>query len=119
MRHEAPLRYGDDGPWHYVSSSSRGAYPIGYCTTACDHASSDEAHEHYRQYVLDNLREVETDRDTMYRCEIDGCDVFTQKGLAEPDGYASRHLCDDHRARWAYETAFYPAGGSIRESWSS
>lgn len=120
MRHEKPAQYGENGPWHYVSmKAGQGGYPIGYCTQGCTHATAEEAHEHYRQYVLDHLRDETYGGDVQYRCEVEGCDAWTQKGMAEPDGFTSHHLCDSHRNREAYEAAFYPPDRPIREAWVS
>ena len=119
MRHLCAIRYGKDGPYHYVSLSRRGGHPIGYCTTACTHETPEEAHEHYRQWVLDNLRFVQFGQDVQYRCAVEGCDDWTKAGLQEPDGYHAEHLCEEHRNRDSYERSFYPPGGGVREAWVS
>lgn len=119
MRHEGAFQFGQNGPWHYASVSKRGGHPIGYCTADCEHATPEEAHEHYRQYVLDHLREETYGGDVQYRCEVNGCDAWTQQGMSEPDGYAGHPLCDEHRNRETYEAEFYPAGGPVREAWVS
>lgn len=118
MRHEGPFQFGNDGPWHYASvKAGKGGHPIGYCTEACSHALPEQAHEHYRQYVLDHLTEQSIGEDTQHRCAVDGCEAWTQAGLQEPDGYHFELLCDEHRNRDTYEAEFYPADGPIRESW--
>ncbi|HET9118504.1 MAG TPA: hypothetical protein VFN75_10615 [Pseudonocardiaceae bacterium] len=119
MRHECATRHGENGPYHYVSLGRDGGYPIGYCTTACDHQTAEEAHEHYRQYVLDHLREMAIGADTQHRCAVPDCDNWTQKGLQEPDGYGHALLCDEHRNRATFEQHFYPADGPVREAWVS
>ena len=118
MRHLKPAQYGEGGPWHYASVSRRGGHPIGYCTVDCDHATPEEAHEHYRQYVLDHLRDVSIAEDTQHHCEASDCKAWTQQGLQEPDGFAMHLLCDEHRTRDTYEAEFYPAG-QVREAWVS
>lgn len=119
MRNERPAQWGDGGPWHYVSLNDKGGYPIGYCTHDCDHATREEAHEHYRQWVLDGLREVTGDPSTLRLCQVEGCPAYTDKALGEPDGWRLAHLCDEHRNRGEYERSFYPPGSAVRESWVS
>jgi hypothetical protein len=95
-----------------------GGHPIGYCTTGCTHQTPEEAHEHYRQWVLDHLHEVEFGTDVQYRCAVEGCDIWTQKGLGS-GGYRAEYLCGEHRNRDTYERCFYPPDSGIRESWES
>lgn len=118
MRHEGPFRYDKNGPWHYASVSRRGSHPIGYCTYDCTHATAEEAHEHYRQWVLDHLVE-EAYRNTKYVCAVKDCEEWTQFGLGNPDGYGGEALCDKHRNREAFEANFYPPDSPVRESWGS
>ena len=124
MRVERAAQYGPDGPWHYASiKNGVGGYPIGYCTTECKHTTEDEACEHYRQWLLDNLKGFMGRPDTLHRCEARmfgdiRCPKFTDGGLGEPGGFDMHHLCDDHRNRETFERCFRPVG-SVGEAWVS
>lgn len=118
MRHEAPFPYGDTGFWHYASVSSRGGYPIGYCTRECTHATPEEAWEHMRQWMLDNLQEYEYSR-VQYVCSVDGCEEWTQRAYGVGGDYADHPMCEAHRNRETYEREFLPPDVGIIESWSS
>lgn len=118
MRHEHPAQYGEGGPWHYASTGRDGGYPIGYCTRECTHATPEEAHEHYRQWCLDNLVEYQY-ADTMYRCAVTGCEEWTQWSYGPAGDHASHSMCDAHRDRDTYEFEFYPENGGIIEAWVS
>lgn len=116
MRHHTVVARKGDGLFFYVSTHPRrGGYPCQGCDELCAHLTEDEAWEHHRQWVLDNLREQKI-VDQMLRCE--SCGDFTDGGLAEPDGYALRILCPAHRTRDEVERLHHPPG-SKDESWQS
>jgi len=61
------------------------------------HATSEEACECYKQYLLDNRVTLEfgTTKDTQHRCAVEGCENWTQKtAMVDHQTY---DLCDEHR----------------------
>lgn len=84
------------GHWHYTCFNRRlGTWPVGYCAqNDCDHKSSTEARECYRQYLLrERTREAEFSQ--AERCLV--CKVWTPKAMIVDHG-REFFLCDDHRS---------------------
>lgn len=115
MRHETAIQHGPDGPWHYVSASSKGGHPIGYCTEECQHKTAVEAFEHYRQYLLDTAH-YDGRQEAMRRCEV--CKTWTQGVVTYDHVWHSHHLCSVHSNRETLERIALPEGKHI-ESWRS
>ncbi len=117
MNHLKPRQKEGDGKWHYTSHNKRtGTYPIGYCADGCPgHDTAEDAAEHYRQYLLDNLRFTDDDPNasSQHRCEAEGCDVFTS-GAADAPGCMTRTLCAAHRNREAVDALLV-----VGEAWTS
>jgi len=120
VRYQAPAQRRTDGLWHYVSMNSEGTggHPIGHCADCCPgHATAEQAAEHYRQYLLDNLRFQDDLQDpgTLHKCEAPDCPNFTS-GSGHPVGtHAPRSLCASHRNRETFEKILGPVG----QSWVS
>ena len=97
------------GIYHYCC----GDHPTGYCTRECTHSTPEEAQEHYKEYILDNLTFQSPNDEKahgLYRCKE--CGKFTS-GLAY-FRYTMIKLCEDHLNR---ETAAKHI--QIGESWES
>ena len=124
MRRHTAARKGEGGGWHYVSLSSRGGHPLGYCWEHDPHETETEARECYARYLRDHVTldgttlnwqgcaapDDEQDRD---------CDRPTKK-LAQVSGSwgHSAALCDKHLTlEIAYEVMglLRPAG----DAWMS
>lgn len=67
------------------------------------HETAEEACECYKRYLLDNRVNFEfgTTEDTQHRCEVEGCENWTQK-VAMVD-HRTYNLCDEHRNMEALE----------------
>jgi hypothetical protein len=124
MMHLCPKQLAD-GRWRYAAINSRGGGPIGYCADHQDegHATSAEACECYRSYLVDRAMEHITGQPTLaddgsarelVRCEHEGCGALLT-GHISLAGYRSAALCVDHRSREDVERVIGPVG----ESWES
>lgn len=117
MRHLTVRRLGDTGPFHFVSLSSRGGHPTQGCTVTCDHATEDEAWEHHRQWLLDDLDMDGSDPDVALRCEV--CATFTTRRVRGQVAWGfTAALCDTHATRQVVEERHFPAGSRF-EVWES
>lgn len=116
MRHNTVLQRGEGGPFHYVSSGRDGAHPSGGCTSSCDHATREEAYEHHRQWLLDNLRSWDAENEQR-RCEE--CGEWTSRRVDGP-AMEPPHvvLCDAHDDRDVVEARHLPPGTKL-DSWGS
>lgn len=54
MRHLTAAQRGEGG-WHYVSASSEGGHPLGYCAEHEPHATEDEARACFRRWERDKI----------------------------------------------------------------
>lgn len=97
------------GKFHYTCRDT----PVGYCGPDCDHGSIEEACEHYKQYLLDNMLVVDDkpNAHAQYKCKI--CDVFTS-GYVHVGNYRMFILCADHRTRENVSDLL-----KVGESWES
>lgn len=99
MRHQTARQLERDGQimgWHYVSASSRGGYPLGYCAEHPPHETEQQARECYAKYQRDHVR---LDRKTLNwcGCEYQDCDKPTKTGAdIMYDGYHLAMLCEEH-----------------------
>lgn len=94
MRQLTAARKGENGGWHYVSLSSRGGYPIGYCDTHAPHATEEEARNCYNRWRRDGI-ELDVTLGAPSKC--DRCENFTQTGArVRGDGYDQVTLCSAH-----------------------
>lgn len=78
------------------------------------HETKEEACECYKRYLLDQRVRLDAGetKDTQHRCEVDGCEAWTQK-QASVD-HRTFLLCDDHRNMETLEKLF-----NVGEMWSS
>lgn len=83
------------GGWHYTAANRRlGTWPVGDCRDHEPHATSEEAEECFRQYLLGKL--VERELRDWTGCEV--CDTPTKKQLGTRPPLGQDHaLCDEHR----------------------
>lgn len=115
MNYYEALQRQTDKRWDYTRRNDGQVHAIGYCAGKYDvirndaslphperyhddgHATAEEACECYKQYVLDNLTNLEfgLTEDTQHKCEAPGCGAWTQK-VAMVDHHPY-NLCDDHR----------------------
>lgn len=83
------------GHWHYTVANRRlGTWPVGYCAELdCEHHSSTEARECYRQYLLrEKTHEVTFNQ--AEKCLV--CEAWTPTALIVGNG-REFFLCDEHR----------------------
>lgn len=125
MNHHGPrqvrLEDGSPGGWHYTCHNRRvGTYPEGYCTGHEPHETEQQARECYALWALDNARYDVKLSSQMLRCEIAGCDVWSQI-MAGPPGYSAFGrdvvLCDEHRNRAGLESVLGTSAGDCFGSW--
>lgn len=89
-------QYGEDrGEMIHRAQEERRPHQARYHENG--HETSEEACECYKSYLLDQHVRLDGAQtvDTQHRCEVDGCDEWTQK-LASVE-HRSFHLCDGHR----------------------
>lgn len=98
MRHLTAAQRGKDGGWHYVSMSSRGGHPLGYCAEHEPHPTEAEARECYTAYQRDNVEP--NGRWSWGCCDVEGCDNPARDGWhVSDDGYSLAVLCSEHNNR--------------------
>lgn len=96
MRQHTARQRGEGGGWHYVSLSSRGGYPLGYCADHEPHATEAEARECYAQYQRDHIV-LDAWKHNWCGCEVDGCGNPTKSSAKiEGDAYRMAALCPEH-----------------------
>lgn len=111
-----PRSHRDDaGRWRYTRMNDGHVWPIGYCAKNCPgHKTAEEAREHYRQYLLDNLQFTEGPDslpEALYRCAAPDCEEYTTGRATVRGRYLlSWFLCDEHRNRETVEQHFMPPG---------
>lgn len=110
MRTHTVLQRGEGGPWHYVSAGRDGAHPIEGCTPECTHATKEEAYEHHRVWLLDNLRRYDA-ADEQRKCEA--CGAWTTGRVSDRSGGLGHVLCPEHDARAWVEEHDLPPGTKL------
>lgn len=99
------------GRWHYTVMNRRlGTWPVGYCAqNDCDHRSSTEARECYRQYLL----KEKTHEVTFNQAEVClVCGIWTPTALIVDNGHEF-FFCDDHRSIQEVAKRFGTVGSII------
>lgn len=104
MRHYLPLeiKSGETGVgrWHYCCSHNGSAYPVGLCAKDCPgHATAQEAREHYRQGLLQDLRfEPITQAWPKFKCDVAGCGAEATRSCLVRDEIGGHRLriCEAH-----------------------
>ena len=95
-------RLGEFGKHAFASQEGRRVHRE--CYHEDGHATKEEACECYKRYLLDNDVNLEfgTTEDTQHRCEVEGCENWTQTvAMMNTRTY---DLCDEHRNVEALET---------------
>lgn len=104
MNYYEPLQRQTDKRWDYTRRNDGQIWAIGYCAGGQEdpyhedgHETPEEACECYKNYLLDNQVKLDfgTTEDTQHRCEMEGCEEWTQKVAMV--SHRTYNLCDDHR----------------------
>jgi hypothetical protein len=104
MNYYEALQRQTDKRWDYTQRRDGQTRAVGYCAGngaaphhEDGHETADEARECYKRFILDKLVKLEfgTTEDTQHRCEVEGCEGWTQK--VSMVNHRTYNLCDDHR----------------------
>lgn len=105
------------GKWHYTRMNDGVIWPIGFCSEGCSgHDTPEEACEHYRRYLLSNLRiqGPKTERWPKEKCAVEGCETEATH-LLSVDCWKYWEVCEAHATKETAETLVPKVG----ESWHS
>ncbi len=94
MNYYSARQHGKDGPWHFTRRNDDRVWPEG-CTTSCEHASPEEACQHYVDLqVAEGVRHGSCSWTT---CVYADCANPAQQVLSigGPNGH-DYPLCDTH-----------------------
>lgn len=103
--------------WHYTCANDDFIYPVGYCADNCPgHATEQEAKDHYKEYLLDNVQIITPDDKKLwpkYKCDVKECNNQGDHSV-NFRGYSYHNLCKDHTNRAILSTLV-----EVHESWGS
>ena len=108
MNHYKPREITKEGKptglFHYTCRNDNQIWPVGPCADGCPgHATTDEAREHYRQWLIDGITfYAETQEWPKEKCESEGCNqqaTFWGVSRNEPGQFNQRRFCKDHATK--------------------
>lgn len=96
MRQLTAAQRGEDGGWHYVSVSSRGGYPVGFCREHPPHPSEEEARACYTAYLRERVM-LDGQLGSWSDCSVKDCLAPTKSAAVVMAPYGSiAPLCGAH-----------------------